>query len=233
MSNFVSAEVLEIADLSRHVRSFKLAYPNSDQFIPGQFVMLDLPIEGAFSTRSYSIASAPNKEAWIELCVVLKPGGQGSTYLFEKVGVGDELRVSEPEGRFQLIADERPLVLICTGTGIAPFRSMIHYLVSKDASREIHLVFGNRKENDILYRAEFEALAASVGSFHFIPTLSQADADWTGNKGYVHPYYLSLAEKLSDGLYYICGWTTMVKEAKNNLKALGFSRKQVKFELYD
>ncbi len=233
MSDFFQSEILSIEQLSPSVRSYRLAYEQSDAFIPGQFVMLDLPIAGEFSTRSYSIASAPNSDGWIELCVVLKPGGQGSTFLFDQVNVGDSLSVSEPQGRFQWIDDNRTLIMICTGTGVAPFRAMIQEEMQRGSDREMHLIFGNRTEVDILYRAEFEALDAARSNFNFIPTLSRADDAWEGNKGYVHPYYLSLAETHQDALFYICGWTTMVKEAKNNLKALGFSRKQVKFELYD
>lgn len=232
MDTWYQCEVLERKPLSDSVISLKLAYPDSNSFVPGQFVMLDLPIEGEFSTRSYSIASAPNRESWIELCIVLKPDGAGTPYLFEDVNRGSVLKVSEPQGRFVLEEGTEPVCLICTGTGVAPFRSFIQHLEKQGLSREVHLIFGNRTETDILYESEWTSLV-KAGRLHFYPVLSRSSAEWAGVKGYVHEVYPALAEAHPDWTFYLCGWSTMVKEAKNNLKALGFSRKQLKFELYD
>ncbi len=232
MDSWQECRVLEKQILSESVISLKIAYTLSDRFLPGQFVMLDLPIESEFSTRSYSIASAPNTEGWIELCIVLKPDGAGTPYLFQQSKEGSILKVSEPQGRFILEEGAEPVCLICTGTGVAPFRSFIQHLEKQGLSREVHLIFGNRTEADILYEAEWASLV-KTGRLHFYPVLSRASANWTGQKGYVHEVYPALAKAHPNWTFYLCGWSTMVKEAKNNLKALGFSRKQLKFELYD
>lgn len=234
MDNSLESKVLEIRQLAPNVRQFRLSYAFSDQFMPGQFIMLDLPIEAAFTTRSYSIASAPNKEGWIELCIVQKPDGPGTRYLFDQVREGSILAASEPQGKFVLAEEATSLCFIATGTGVAPFRAMIQDLILQNGSLPdpITLVFGNRFETDILYRKEWEELAQTDANFNFIPVLSRQE-NWTRAKGYVHDFYLPLAQSNSAIYFYLCGWTTMVREAKNNLKALGFSRKQLKFELYD
>lgn len=232
MDTWYQCEVLERKPLSSSVISLNLAYPASANFIPGQFVMLDLPIPGEFSTRSYSIASAPNSASWIELCIVLKPDGAGTPYLFEGVEKGSVLKVSEPQGRFLIEEGTEPVCLICTGTGIAPFRSFIQHTIQQGTDRDIHLIFGNRTESDILYEEEWGSLVNS-GKLHFYPVLSRASANWEGVRGYVHEVYPELGKNNPHWIFYLCGWSTMVKEAKNNLKALGFSRKQLKFELYD
>ncbi|TNE79500.1 MAG: oxidoreductase [Bacteroidetes bacterium] len=232
MDTWYQCEVLERKPLSNSVISLKLAYAASHTFLPGQFVMLDLPISGDFSTRSYSIASAPNTEGWIELCIVLKQDGAGTPYLFEDVQAGSVLKVSDAQGRFIIEDGEEPVCLISTGTGIAPFRSFIQHVQNRGIDREVHLIFGNRTESDILYEAEWSQLV-EAGKLSFYPVLSRASESWSGVKGYVHEVYPKLAESNPNWIFYLCGWSTMVKETKNNLKALGFSRKQLKFELYD
>jgi ferredoxin-NADP reductase len=234
MDGFWKSELLIIQDLSPTVRQFTFAYPWSDRFLPGQFVMLDLPIEAEFTTRSYSIASAPNSDGWIDLCIVKKPDGPGTNYLFDELRIGESINISEPQGKFVLDEVGSPLCLVCTGTGIAPFRSMIQDLVKKHNHLPVpvSLVFGNRFEEDILYREEWQALEKHDPHFRFIPVLSRQE-NWKGIRGYVHSSYLEIAEADPETHFYLCGWTTMVREAKNTLKNLGFSRKQLKFELYD
>ncbi len=234
MNTHPGGEVLQITALTPSVRIFRIRYSLSNAFRPGQFVMLDLPINAEFTTRSYSIASAPNSDGWIELCIVKKPDGPGTSYLFDHIKEGEMLHVSEPQGKFVLDDENAPLCMVCTGTGVAPFRSMI-----RDLSRRYNglpmpviLVFGNRYEEDILYREEWEKMQKEDPNFTFIPVLSREEK-WKGAKGYVHDSYLSIARVRPQTHFYLCGWSTMVREAKNTLKSLGFSRKQLKFELYD
>lgn len=231
---FYNGIVTKIIDESPTVKRYFIAIEGVENFdfLPGQFVMLDLPIQHEFTTRSYSIASAPNGNE-IELCIVLKEDGQGTPYLFQNITVGSKLKVSEPQGRFFLKDPiETDLCLIATGTGVAPLRSMLHHIFNKNvAHKNLYLVFGNRTEKDILYRKEFEELAKQHAEFQFLPTLSRQK--WEGEQGYVHPIYQNLFKDAPEATFYICGWSNMVREAKNNLKAMGYRRKQINFELYD
>lgn len=231
---FYSGTITKIIDESPTVKRYFITIEGvtTFDFLPGQFVMLDLPIQHEFTTRSYSIASAP-KSNEIELCIVLKEDGQGTPYLFENIKVGSKLKVSEPQGRFFLKQPiETDLCLIATGTGVAPLRSMLHSIFNNNIShKNLYLVFGNRTEKDILYRKEFEELEKQHPQFKFLPTLSREE--WEGPTGYVHPIYKNLFDGSQPAVFYICGWSSMVKEAKNNLKAMGYPRKQINFELYD
>lgn len=231
---FYNGTVTNIIDESPTVKRYFIAIDGVEQFdfLPGQFVMLDMPIQHEFTTRSYSIASAP-KGNEIELCIVLKNDGQGTPYLFKNIKVGSTLKVSAAQGRFYLKNPiETDICLIATGTGVAPLRSMLHHIFNNNiAHKNVYLVFGNRTEKDILYRAEFEELEKQYSEFKFLPTLSREE--WEGEKGYVHHVYQKLFNGSQPAVFYICGWSSMVKEAKNNLKAMGYPRKQVNFELYD
>ncbi len=235
-ADLYKAEVIEIIDESPVVKRFLLRFRYLDEYFfkSGQFTILTLPIESHFNTRSYSIASAPQKDSnIIELCVVQKPDGKGSNYLFSQVKKGDLLQASSPQGKFILPDELAPeIVMICTGTGVAPFRSMIYDLVySKNYRGKIKLIFGNRLEADILYKKEWEALEKQYPNFEFIPVLSRTP-DWKFS-GYVHEYYKNYLREISNTQFFICGWTAMVRDAKNNLKAAGYHKKQIFFELYD
>ncbi len=146
-------------------------------FIPGQFVTIDLPIHEKPNKRwrSYSIASWPDGTNVIELLIVLLEGGLGTTYLFNEVKEGSELILRGPQGVFTLPQPiEKDLYFICTGTGIAPFRSMIHYI--RDHSiphQDIHLIFGTRAQQDLLYYNELKNMQSEVEGFYFIPSLSR------------------------------------------------------------
>ncbi|MGN6616233.1 MAG: ferredoxin--NADP reductase, partial [Ilyomonas sp.] len=128
-----TGKVIKIEDASPTTRRFWIQIPELQtfDFKPGQFVTLDLPIHEKRNKRwrSYSIASWPDGTNVIELVIVLLEGGAGSTYLFNEVTEGSELLLRGPQGVFTLPDNiDRDLFLICTGTGVAPFRSMIHYM---------------------------------------------------------------------------------------------------------
>lgn len=236
MEEKYEAEIIDIIDESPTVKRFQLRLVNvfKFEFSPGQFVIVDFPfIDHDYPYRSYSIASTTKRHKVIELCVVLKENGAATPVMFKNSRVGDRLTVSEPQGRFVLPKSlDRDICFICTGTGVAPFRSMILDIHEKAVPhKNIYLIFGNRDEKDILYRNEFEELDRNSSNFHFLPTLSQSE--WEGERGYVHPIYQRLFEDQRDAYFYICGWTKMVREAKNNLKAMGYDRRSIKIETYD
>ena len=107
---------------------FALTSGHVFDFIPGQFVTFDLPIHEQKNKRwrSYSIASAPSNNNEFELVIVLLEGGLGTTYLFNEVAVGTTLLMRGPQGVFVLPKSiTTDLYFICTGTGVAPFRSML------------------------------------------------------------------------------------------------------------
>lgn len=236
--DFLSARVVRIVNESPIVKRYFLLFEGEESFTyaPGQFVMLNLPIRHEFTTRSYSIASAPDGSNLIELCVVLKEDGAGTPYLFKDIKEGSVLQVSPAQGRFVLNETiDTDVCFIATGTGVAPLRSMVKYIYDNNLPhKNLHLVFGNRTQQDILYRSEFEQLASKHSDFHFHPVLSRDEsADWHGAKGYVHPIYKQLFADVRPATFYICGWSNMVREAKNSLKEMGYGRKQINFELYD
>lgn len=228
-------EITDIIDESPRVKRFILSTLDGSkiEFLPGQFVSIynrNLP---EFSnTRSYSIASVCSGLTSIELCIALNEMGVFTPWLFQ-LKIGEKLEISEPQGQFTYKTDYAllPNIFICTGTGVAPFLSMINSALNLGES-PVYLVFGNRKSEDILYREHFESLAKSNSKFQFLPVLSQ-EASFE-NKGYVHDYYTSILRDIGgDARIFVCGWKNMCIEARDRLKQLGYNRKQYFFEQYD
>jgi ferredoxin-NADP reductase len=236
--SFFDCEVTEILDENAFVKRFILRYPeaSSFHFKAGQFIMLDLPIIAKHTTRSYSIASPPTPDRQVELCIVLKPNGAGTEYLFKEIKIGSTVKGSLALGKFTLPeVIDYDICFICTGTGVAPFRSMIFDIFNKKIPhKNIYLIFGNRQVADILYKSEFESLALREPSFKFIPVLSRADAtDWKGAHGYVHEVYEKLFREKNDTHFYLCGWQAMLKEARQRLAVLGYPVQQIRFESFE
>jgi ferredoxin-NADP reductase len=239
-TTWINAHIVQITNETPNTRRFWLRRTDGNPFLfkPGQFVTLDLPVsqKRLQRWRSYSIASPPNTPDpyTIELCIVHVPNGLGSTYLFNQITVGSTIALKEPSGNFQLPTQiTRPLVFICTGTGIAPFRSMLQHIATQHISHpSIHLIFGTRTEADLLYRAEMQTLQNQLPHFTYTPVLSR-QPDWQGAKGRVHTLYeQQYAHTHPHYTFYICGWSAMVDETIQRLQTLGVQPQHIISELY-
>jgi ferredoxin-NADP reductase len=237
MEPWRTGKVVQIAQETHNTRRFWIEIPELERFDfrPGQFVTLDLPIHEQKNKRwrSYSIASWPDGTNTIELVIVLLEGGLGTTYLFNEVKEGSELTVRGPQGVFTLPDPlDRDLFLICTGTGIAPFRSMVNYIRLHDIPhKDIHLVYGTRTCQDLLYPGEMHTLELTMTGFYYHPTLSREKRPGH-HHGYVHGVYESICVEKKDAYFFLCGWKEMIDEARSRIGALGYDKKSVHLELY-
>ncbi len=210
----------------------------SFNFAPGQFVTLDLPIHEKKNKRwrSYSIASSPDGTNVIELVIVFLEGGAGTTYIFNEVSEGSELTLRGPQGVFVLPQTlDRDLFLICTGTGVAPYRSMLQHVKRYNIShKNIYLVFGTRLFKDCLYYEELKALENDIDQYFYLPTFSRETEDRKDlRRGYVHSVYEEIvAKEKTPALFYLCGWKNMIDEARQRILQLGFDKKDIHLELY-
>jgi CDP-4-dehydro-6-deoxyglucose reductase len=234
----MQAKLIESSEIAPDVRHFVFEVPEVEKFtfVPGQFVSINEVINEKKITRAYSLASAPSETNRFELCLDLVHEGLLSPRLFS-MKPGDTVEIRQPLGMFVLRNPPRDSIFIATGTGIAPFRSMLQAHL-KASSPSFTLLFGVRYESHLMYRAEFEELAARFPQFRFWPTLSRPEPDWTGRTGHVQGH---LEEALGgrgetfrrDVDVYLCGLKLMVDDVRARLKASGFDRKQIFYEKYD
>ncbi|HEX8331251.1 MAG TPA: FAD-dependent oxidoreductase [Segetibacter sp.] len=231
--------VTKITNETSATRRFWIQIPEVEKFDfkPGQFVTLDLPIHEKKNKRwrSYSIASSPDGTNVIELVIVKLEGGLGTAYLFDHIVEGSELLLRGPQGVFVLPETiDRDLFFICTGTGVAPFRSMVHHINRYNIShKNIYLIFGSRHVSDCLYGPELKQLEDDLPNYKYLPTFSREPGNDLVRKGYVHTVYEEIINgNKPEAYFYLCGWKNMVDEAKQRILALGYDRKAIHLELY-
>ena len=234
-----------LSDFTKHLELEVNGLPRFG-FVPGQWlsVKANTP-DGEEMTRAYSIASPPSENGHFAFCLNRVQDGFMSNYLCS-LDEDAKITFQGPFGDFILRPPLRDTVFIATGTGIAPFRSMLHWLLApsdlaqgdlaktdRHQGRQFWLLFGARHEHDIYYREEFERLAAEHANFHFLPTLSRAAAEWKGLRGYVQEHLPEIVGTRTDIHAYICGLDKMVKANRELLKSLGWDRTSIRYEKYD
>jgi len=233
-----TARLIRSTPLSEFTKHLELEVQGVPKFgfVAGQWLSVKVAApDGEEFTRAYSIASPPTGNGSIALCLNRVQDGFMSNYLCD-LAEGSEVAFQGPFGDFILRPPLRDTVFIATGTGIAPFRSMLHWLLAdpeRHQGHEFWLLFGARSELDLYYREEFDRLAAEYPRFHFLPTLSRGAAGWTGLRGYVQEHVKSIVGARTDLHAYICGLDKMVHVNRELLKSLGWERTAIRYEKYD
>jgi len=229
----VQAKLIEWVEIAPDVRHFVFEAPQLErlEFVPGQFVSLSDSVASRDITRAYSIASAPGSSNRFELCLNRVDDGAFTPHLFD-LSPGDVVNMQPPLGTFTLRQPLRDSLLVATGTGIAPFRSMLK-AVLQPAVPAFTLLFGVRYESHLLYREDFEKMAREFSQFRFWPTLTQPGPDWPGRTGRVQAHLSEAIGEWRDIDIYLCGLQPMVDDVRQILKGMGFDRKQIRYEKYD
>jgi len=190
-------------------------------FLPGQYIDV-IGAEGL--RRSYSIANAPRADKQIELHIREVADGAMSRYWFHQAKSNDLLRLRGPLGTFFLRNQTgRDLVLLATGTGIAPVKSILEgmAMLAEDARpRTITVYWGGRRREDLYWAPPKQP------GVRFVPVLSRADETWTGARGHVQEVMLHEHPYLADTLVYACGSDAMIDGAQAKLHAAGLPERQ-------
>lgn len=207
-------------------------------FKAGQFITLNIEGPNKIVHRSYSIANAPGDNS-IEIACAYVEGGVATTLLFG-LKPGDAIFASGPFGLFTL-KEERPTryVLVATGTGVAPYRSMlkdIHdRLENAHPELKIALVLGVRNPSELLFGEEFAQFEKDHPNFKFYACYSQAMSDNPTSferLGRVQTVFPELALNPEQDTVYLCGNPNMIDENFALLTEMGFDKKAVRREKY-
>ena len=212
-------------------------------FVPGQFIQVHFRYaDGTPAKRSYSLATihdhALGPGEAVEIAVSYVPGG-AATALFEGLPEGGHVEASGPFGRFCLMPGDRNAryLLIATGTGVTPYRSMLPQLQSLMAERgvEVVLLQGARTPAELLYGDEFRAFADAHPEFRYVPCLSRElppDPHPDVRHGYVQQHLGAFAPDAAHDIAYLCGNPDMVDACFEALKGFGLPVPQIRREKY-
>ncbi|HVM29651.1 MAG TPA: FAD-binding oxidoreductase [Candidatus Limnocylindrales bacterium] len=211
-------------------------------FEPGQYMTIGVVTDGKMLQRPYSVASSARQTAdGYEMYVRHVPVMRFTTALW-RLPLGHRMRMIGPKGKFMLEPeDERTHLFISTGTGIAPFISMMRTLLEDGTARRAILLHGVSYVSDLGYRDLLERWQ-ETGEYPaiYVPTVSRpndpANAGWQGRTGRVEANVASVCDELdltpANCVAYICGNPEMIVSAEGVLLERGFEKPQVKTELY-
>jgi len=217
------ARISQINQLSNDIIEVQLRFPPSAdfKFLEGQY--LDVLWNGVH--RSYSIASTSLDK---EVTLLIKKVEQGvmSDYWFNQAKLNDLLRIEGPKGTFFLRNKERSIIMLATGTGIAPIMSILDKL-DQDGNYQHHhqsisLFWGNRFADDFVWQPQFKNITVNLEK-----VVSKPDSTWTGKTGYIQNIALEvLGNKVIDCDVYACGLNEMIQSAKQAFMQAGLIEKQ-------
>ena len=218
------SRVLSIEKPAPDIAILRLQLPANDpfQYRAGQFVEFILR-DG--SRRSYSMANAPHTIAdtpQLELHMRHLPGGKFTDHVFGAMKEKDILRVEGPFGSFFLREDsDKPMVLLASGTGLAPIKAIVEHLIWKGSQRKAVLYWGCRSKADLYLNDWAEAAALRMPTLRYVPVLSEARAEdgWTGRTGLVHEAVMHDLPNLLEHQVYACGAPIMVESAERDFVA--------------
>ncbi|MBI2762611.1 MAG: hypothetical protein HYX54_02480 [Chloroflexi bacterium] len=212
-------------------------------FESGQYMTIGVMADGRLVQRPYSVASDPgvaDAEGY-ELYIRLVNGGMFTPLLW-RLPLGHRMRMIGPKGKFTLLPDDdRTHLFISSGTGNAPFVSMIRRLIREDRPRRAVFLNGVSYRHEFGYRALIEGWAVEGGyPVTYVPTVSRRSAPenvgWTGRWGRVETIVAPVCDELGltpdNTIAYICGNPDMILAAEQTLLGRGFAEDQVKTELY-
>jgi len=206
--------------------SFELVEPHRLEFQAGQYVSIKVSDQG--ERRAYSICSTPDNNHQFDLLIDSSPAGLGVQFL-QNLEFGAEIEVLAPMGHFTVPADLSAdhLVFVATGSGIAPFKSMIEdQLRNKQDQRQMTLHWGMRQPEDLLWLKEWQELDEAFPTFHFHPVLSRAPEAWSLCRGRVTDC-LSIHERPANAVYFLCGGKNMVQDVTNLLIEKGVNQELI------
>ncbi len=233
----ISAKLVDKKFLTHDVVELHFESTPAFHFEPGQFVSIVIPGAGPGGRdlrRAYSIASHPEKNVF-ELCVKLVDGGPGTTYL-NALNIGDSFKGIAPYGDFiYKVRPGKSAIFVSTGTGIAPFRSMVFSKIYKENKPAFtKLVFGARDTTDLLYTEELHAQLQPDLLGQFVQVLSRPTSEWGGFNGRVTDWLRAHTTQIiwQETEFYLCGNGAMIDEVKQILSLHGVEKTSIHQEIY-
>ena len=229
----------EIVEEAHNVKTFRLAHPAGGRvpfdYRPGQFLTLEIEPSGCPVSRSYTIASAPELQDWIEITVKREDHGLVSRWLHDTLKPGDCLKVRAPNGTFTFTGEEADkLVLIGGGVGCTPLMSIARSLSGRQWAGDVHLILSFRKPSEFLFREEIAALQSRNPRLKVTVTMSNPQAEpWPGLAGRIDKTLLAeLVPDLLSSRVHLCGPPAMMDAVKSALRELGLPQSQCKTEAF-
>lgn len=232
----IGVRVAEIVDETASTKTLRVvpsagAYP---PFRAGQYANLYLTIDGVATSRPFSFASPPTRPDRLDITVRRMPGGFVSSYLLDRATVGEEFELSGPAGDicYEPLKDTKDQVFLAGGSGITAFMSMIRHKADAPTGRRMHLIYGSRVPDDVIFGEELDALASKLDNLSVDVVISEPPDGYDGLTGFMDAKMIKrLVGDASGKTFYLCGPLAMYDFCTQALAELGVPARRVKTEL--
>jgi propane monooxygenase reductase component len=229
------AEVMSKDAVTHDMRHLvlRLLEPDEIKYFPGQY--MDIAIPGTSTVRSFSMANTSSRESGLlEFIIKIYPDGEFSSYLADKLAVGDRLELTGPFGVFTLREGDADIVFVGGGAGLAPILALLRTTAERGLTRKATFFYGARTRKDLCFEAELHRLEETLPDFRYIPALSEpaGDADWHGETGLITDVVKRHATDLTGAHAYVCGPPPMVEAALPLLATLGVEEKRIYYDKF-
>ncbi len=213
-------EVSDIIQRTHDVKSFRFRTKEDVDFKPGQFFFVTIKIEGMERTKHFSFSNSPTEKGYVEFTKRITESPFSKT--LDKLKADDWTKLRMPYGSFTFEGEYEKIAFLSGGIGITPIRSICKFVTDKRLPTDIVLLYGNNKEEDIIFRQDLDEMQSVNKNIRVVYTLSSPDIDkqaWRGRTGYIDDKMIK--EEISDfneRTFYICGPPRMVESLINILK---------------
>ncbi|MFY1675651.1 FAD-binding oxidoreductase [Streptomyces sp. WMMC905] len=227
------SEIVEETPTTRTLRLRASDGGSLPPFRAGQYISLDVAVDGVETNRAFSISSSPNRLDHYDLTVRRLPGGLVSGHLLDRVAVGDRFTSGGPMGTFthDPLFHGDDVLFLAGGSGVAPAMSMIREIVESRLPRRMTLLYGSRRSDDIIFKDELDAIERDHPSIVVHHVLAENEPGWAGA---VKPLDAALIGELVgplDGrMVYLCGPAYKYPYLTAQLRSLGLPGRRVRKE---
>jgi glycine betaine catabolism B len=227
----IETTVVSSRSMTPSIHGITLRKPTGFNFLPVQFTFLTLMTEQGPDTRPMSLAASPTRP---NLEYGVRVSDSQYKRAFVSLKPGDAVVVRGSFGDF-VLDEERPAILVAGGIGITPLKGMAEYAADETLKIPVRLLYSNRTEDEIAYKAELEELERRNPKFRVLHTLTGENVsnDWAGSRGRIRPdLFRKAGEGLDRPVYYLCGKPSMVSAVFDLLLKMDVLEDDVKAELF-
>ena len=229
---------IQVIDETHDVKTFRFVAepPKLFRYSPGQFMTLEVPIDGTIVRRSYTISATPSRPHVISVTVKRVEGGQISNWLHDNLQAGSSLFVDGPHGTFTCIGgDGGPYLFISGGSGITPVMAMSRWLCDTAPDADIHFLHFARSPDDLIFADELKLIERLLPGFRceFVCSRAEEGCGWTGRTGRICPELVTeMVPDLKSRSVYLCGPPPFMDATREMLEKLGFDMEHFHQEVF-
>ena len=226
-------KVLDVIQRTNNVKSFRFRIGEDVEFKPGQFFFITIKVDAEEKTKHFSFSNSPTEKGYLEFTKRITDSEFSKA--LDRLKIGDWARIKMPYGSFVFEGEYEKIAFLSGGIGITPIRSICKFVTDMKLPTDIILLYGNNKQEDIIFRQDLDQMSSTNKNIHILYTLTSPDIGkqtWPGRTGYIDDEMIKQEIRdYNERVFYICGPPKMVEGLTSILKnRLSIQENKIKTE---